>query len=133
MIKPREIKKFVEQLSDEETAIVVISLWEKISVEIISIVGKDGFDALYVRSIFLTTPTFPWLSSGAIKTPDGDMVALLRKSFETQTPAQIRVANSLLLTTFADILSLLIGDQLTSRILSKAWEGIAIDLVRGNA
>ena len=123
----------MEQLSDEEAAIVAISLWEKISVEIISIVGKDGFDALYVRSIFLITPTFPWLSSGAIKTPDGDMVALLRKSFETQTPAQIRVANSLLLTTFADILSLLIGDQLTSRILSKAWEGIAIDLVRGNA
>jgi hypothetical protein len=43
-------------------------------------------------------------------------------SFEAQSPAQVREANSLLLITLTDILASLIGEQLTARILSLAWD-----------
>ncbi len=42
-------------------------------------------------------------------------------SFEGHTPAQASEANRLLLITFTDILSSLIGEELTTSILRSAW------------
>lgn len=105
----------------EKVADAAIDLWELMAAQIISIVGEDGFNSLYARSVFLAQPTFPWLAASSLSTQADQRFAELRNRFEGQTPSQAREANSLLLLTFTGILAALIGEPLTTRILSSAW------------
>ncbi|WP_409408899.1 hypothetical protein AAE485_11620 [Acidithiobacillus ferriphilus] len=131
MISHQEINKYMEQYPDEQVVEVAMHLWIKMSVEIVTIVGQDGFNALYKRSVFLAEATSPWQENDPKKIQNYDIMTLLKQSVGIQTPIQIRSTNCLLLTTFISILSTLIGDQLTARILDVAWEGTAINQVRG--
>ena len=105
----------------EKVADAAIILWAQLATQIISIVGEDGFNALYVRSIFLNQRTFPWLSTGSLPPQTDHPFADLKMSFEGRPPAQASEANSLLLITLTDILASLIGEQLVNRILRLAW------------
>jgi hypothetical protein len=98
-----------------------INLWEQMATQIIAIVGEGGFNSLYVRSVFLTRSTFPWLAAGALPPQADQLFAGLKTSLEGQTQAQVVKASSLLLITFTDVLASLIGEQLTTRILRLAW------------
>lgn len=116
-----QIIKSLTAIDTGEVAEAAINSWEQMAAQIISIVGEDGFNSLYERSIFLTQPTFPWLAT-SLHPPQADQrFAELKMSFKGQTPAQISEANALLLITFTDILASLIGEPLTTRILSLAW------------
>jgi hypothetical protein len=105
----------------EKVADAAINLWEQMATQIISIVGEDGFSSLYVRSVFLAQPTFPWLASSSLSPQTDQRFAELKTSLEGQMPVQAREANSLLLLTFTGILAALIGEPLTARILRSAW------------
>jgi hypothetical protein len=105
----------------EKVADAAIDLWELMATQIISIVGEDGFNSLYARSVFLAQPTFPWLATNSPSPQTDQRFAELKKRLEGQTPSQAREANSLLLLTFTSILAALIGEPLTTRILRSAW------------
>jgi hypothetical protein len=105
----------------EKVADAAIILWEQLAIQVVSIVGEDGFNALYVRSIFLSRSTFPGLPAIPLPPQKGHRFAELKISFEGQSPVQVREANSLLLITLTDILASLIGEQLINRILRLAW------------
>lgn len=105
----------------ENVADAAINLWEQMATQIISIVGVDGFNSLYARSVFLAQPTFPWLTTSSLSQPNDQRFAELKNGLEGQTPSQAREANSLLLLTFTGILAALIGEPLTTRILFSAW------------
>ena len=105
----------------EKVADAAINLWEQMATQIISIVGEDGFNSLYARSVFLAQPTFPWLTVSSLPQQNDQRFAELKKRLEGQTPSQAREANSLLLLTFTGILAALIGELLTTRILGSAW------------
>ncbi|MHB0917589.1 MAG: hypothetical protein ACYC39_12850 [Thiobacillus sp.] len=105
----------------EKVADAAIDLWEQMAAQIISIVGEDGFNSLYARSVFLAQPTFPWLAASSLSQPNDQRFTELKKGLEGQTPSQAREANSLLLLTFTGILAALIGEPLTTRILCSAW------------
>lgn len=96
-----------------------IDLWEQMATQLIAIVGEDGFNSLFARSVFLTQSTFPWLAAPASRADH--RFADLKTSLEGQTPAQAVKASRSLLITFTDILASLIGEQLTNNILSMAW------------
>jgi hypothetical protein len=132
LLKPRKIKIFLEKYPDEETAEIAFSLLEKVAAAIVRIIGKDGFNALYARSLSLTAPTFPWLAASVMTLQDDDMLVLIKTSFVVQPPAEIRAASSLLLTTFSDILCRLVGDQLTARILHDAFGGDIVEALMGD-
>ena len=104
----------------EKDADAALHVWEQMATQIISIVGEEGFNSLYARSIFLTQSTFPWLAAGPAPQSD-HRFAGLKTSLDGQTPAQASEANTLLLITFIEILASLIGTQLTSHILQLAW------------
>jgi hypothetical protein len=105
----------------ESVADASIILWEQMAIQIISIVGEDGFNSLYARSLFLSQAKFPWLSTSSLTPNAGHRFEGLKTTLEGQAPAQAVDANTLLLITFIEILSLLIGVQLTSHILQLAW------------
>jgi hypothetical protein len=105
----------------EKVADAAIILWAQLATQIIAIVGEDGFNALYMRSIFLSRSTFPGLPAIPLPPQTDHRFAELKLSFEGQSSVQVREANSLLLITLTDILASLIGEQLINRILSLAW------------
>jgi hypothetical protein len=107
--------------SADKVADASISLWAQMAAQIISIVGEGGFNALYARSVHLTQSTCPWLTASSLPPQTEHRFAKLKLNFESQTPAQAREANRVLLLTFTDILASLIGEQLTTRILCSAW------------
>ena len=118
--RPELIERLMAQ-RPENVADAAISLWEQLATQIISIVGEDGFNSLYARSVFLAQPTFPWLTTGPLSQKNDQRFAELKKELEGQAPSQAREANSLLLLTFTGILAALIGEPLTTRILWSAW------------
>lgn len=96
-------------------------LWESLAIEIISIVGEEGFQSLYTRSVFLAQPAFPWLASLSLSPHTNQRFAQLKLCLQQLTPEQVSAANRLLFITFTDILAALIGEQLTASILHAAW------------
>ena len=117
-------RQLIERLMAQhpgKVADAAINLWEQMATQIISIVGEDGFNSLYARSVFLAQPTFPWLAASSPSQQADQRFAELKKRLEGQTPSQAREANSLLLLTFTGILAALIGEPLTTRILCSAW------------
>ncbi|OIQ70435.1 hypothetical protein GALL_479530 [mine drainage metagenome] len=104
-----------------------VELWEQMATQIISIIGENGFNSLYERSVFLTQSSFPWLAADALSSRKGHRFAELKMRLEGQAPAQACEANVLLLITFTDILVTLIGEQLTTSILRSAWGSEASD------
>lgn len=109
----------------EKVADAAINLWEQMAAHLILIVGEEGFNSLYARSVFLSQSTFPWLAVSSLSAQTGQRFAELKKCLEAQAPAQAREANSLLLLTFTGILAALIGEELTTGILHSAWNNNA--------
>lgn len=99
-----------------------IDLWAQMASQITLIVGENGFNSLYARSVFLCRPRFPWLAPN-VPPPHGNyQFSELKMRFQGQPADQISAANCLLLITFTDILAGMIGELLTIRILNLAWE-----------
>ncbi len=128
LLRHQIIKNFMAQ-HNEKVADAAINLWEQLATQIISIVGEGGFNSLYARSVFLTQSTFPWLAASSASPQADQRFANLKMSLEGQMPALASEANSLLLITFTDILTSLIGEQLTTSILRSAWGDDASDRV----
>lgn len=123
----RQIIESLMAQPTEQIADAAISLWEKLAIEIISIVGEGGFTSLYARSVFLSQSRFPWLAASSLAPQTDHRFAQLRISLTEQTPADASEASRLLLITFTDILASLIGERLTAGILRSAWGDDASD------
>ena len=95
----------------------VVVLWERLAVELIAIIGQRGFDALYARSLHLVRVSHSLLAEGA-----DSSFALLKTSLNGSEPAEASAACIALLTTFTDTLNQLIGESLTTVILTSAWD-----------
>lgn len=121
LVLRQQISESLKAPQTEKVVDAAINLWEQLATQIISIVGEDGFNSLYARSIFLGQSTFPWLAAGSPSTHNDHRFSGLKIIFKGQTPEQASAANSLLLITFTDILTSLIGEQLTANVLHSAW------------
>lgn len=112
----------------EAIAEVTVHLWERLARELISIIGEGGFQSLFSRSIRLTSVTFPWIMECDPPHKTAPRFAGLRISLGGRSFEEASEASIFLLITLIDILTLLIGDPLTTSILSSAWGNDALDL-----
>lgn len=110
------VERNVMRRADAGAADSVV-LWERLSIELIAIIGRNGFYTLYARSIHVLRGQHPWL------TEDADpRFEKLRTSLELQAPALAAAASISLLNIFIDTLIQLIGEPLTTAILRSAWD-----------
>lgn len=109
--------------SSGDMANVAVNLWQPLTSQLISIVGEGGFNALYARSLHLVSRQYPWLSSGTPADSGNPEFKALKSSLEKQDAADAFQASLAFLTLFTDALSSLIGESLTTRILTSAWGG----------
>jgi hypothetical protein len=114
------IRRAVLQRPDEFLE-VTVHLWERLATELISLIGENGFQSLYVRSVLLTRATYPWIVEGNPAQPTEKRFTGLQHSLANYEFDVASAASILLLTTLVDIISLLIGDLLMTRILGSAW------------
>ncbi len=120
------IRRVVMQRPDDFLN-VTVHLWERLATELISLVGENGFHSLYVRSVHLTRATYPWIVEGNPAQRSEKRFAGLQNSLAGCDIEVASAANILLLTTLVDIIALLIGDILMTRILCTVWINDAHD------
>ena len=105
-----------------------IALWEQLASELISIIGEHGFQSLYSRSVHMAAAASPWIMlCQSTQSTDPEFTGL-RNCLEARDFTEVSEASVVLLNTFIDILILLIGEPLTSRILRSAWGDDVMDL-----
>jgi hypothetical protein len=97
--------------------------WLRLSRHLSPLIGESGLCALYSRSVRLVMPRFAWLSPNPSPKSIPGLIATLQENLVSVDMAVASEANAALLHTFTKLLSALIGDALTTRILNSAWTG----------
>ena len=108
---------------DEASTIAEATLdtWQRVADRLAPVIGAGGVDALFSRSLHVTSKTFPWL---AMAGNDGSSAALLtglKARLADQEPAAAAEASDALLGNFTELLTTLIGASLTERLLAPVW------------
>lgn len=97
-----------------------IEPWKQLAVHLCPLIGDSGFVALYRRAVRMIELRFAWMAPDESTTVD-ESLAALRTQLESADPAMVGEANAALLHTFTQLLSGLIGEALTIRLLNAAW------------
>lgn len=100
----------------------VVSTWQQVDAALTPIIGHGSVGVLYLRSLHLIEPAYPWLADineGAPKTID---LATLRSMLVLQDSETAAAAGGALLQTFYELLASLVGPSLTERLLGSVWE-----------
>jgi hypothetical protein len=97
--------------------------WHSLALHLSPLIGENGFGALYGRTGRLLTQQYGWLSAGPSSQALDALFRTLKEDLARVEPAQAALANEALLTTFTRLLSDLIGEALTTRLIDSAWNG----------
>lgn len=96
--------------------------WTDIETALQPVFGRRGVAALFKRSLHRTVARHVWLEPAKVDSEDGVCsLAELQALFAAQPPAQALEAGSMLFMTFRELLTSLIGAQLTEQLLKAVW------------
>jgi hypothetical protein len=98
-----------------------LSTWHQIVARLSPVIGARGVDALFGRSLYLTSTVFPLLAIAGDQEDRASVLASIKTRLagsQTNTAAE---ASYTLLTTFVELLTNLIGESLTERLLGPVW------------
>ena len=110
----------------ELIATTAVSIWREVEQALAPVIGRRAVNALYGRSLSLTRGAYSCLST--VKENEGeDDFATLRAALSQQTSAHAVDAQDALLLTFVQLLSRLIGDSLTARLLESVLSSSSSD------
>ena len=103
--------------SAAEIAASIFSMLEAITAVLAPIIGRGGVDALLKRSLHLAGRSHPWLAQASKGVLTAVELAGLKAVFDEQSSADAAAGGGLLLQTFHDLLTRLIGPSLTEKLL----------------
>jgi hypothetical protein len=111
------------QAGAQHADIVARSLrtWERLAAHLSPLIGEAGFCALYGRTVCLVVAQHPWLAPPLASQPIDILLSTLKENLSSIDPASAGQATGALLDTFTKLLSGLIGEALTTRLLNTAW------------
>lgn len=124
---PATLSPALEGADSAQIAEAMASTWLSIEATLAPIIGHRGVEALFDRSLHLTARSHPWLSVLHRDGVTGMDVAALKPLFAGQARAVAAAGASLLLRTFHELLSTLIGLSLTERLLRPVLATILSD------
>ena len=105
-----------------KTAQAIVSTLQDMDAALTPIIGQQGVAALYRRSLHLCASTHPSLARTCDKMPAGMDLTALPPVLVEQSEAYALFFGEVLLTTFYELLTTLIGPSLTARLLRDVWE-----------
>lgn len=97
--------------------------WLRLATHLSPLIGGSGFCALYGRAARLVIPQFGWLTVSQSSNSMDALFVTLAENFAAVDADRADAANAALLTTFIELLSALIGEGLTIRLLDSAHNG----------
>ena len=86
-----------------------------------SLISSTGVEALSARAFDLTQREYPAGERSGDNSRSDDPFSQVSPWLDRQTPANATDAAAAMFATFAELLSALIGEQLTMQYLQKAW------------
>jgi len=98
-----------------------IQPWKQLAGHLSPLIGESGFSALYRRAVRLASGEHEWLNAPQASTTADELLSALRSQLAAEDAHQATAANAALLATFTKLLSGLIGEALTIRLLQAAW------------
>lgn len=96
------------------------AIWRDIGSALAPILGERGVAALYRRCVALTAVRHPWLQDVQTDALPPDL-SQLEAVFAPRTSAEAAAAGNAFLQTFYELLTSLVGDSLTARLLRSVW------------
>jgi hypothetical protein len=98
-----------------------LNIWRQVATRLTPVIGVRGVDALFSRSLHVTSKAFPWLSMAGNDGNSNTLLASLKVRLASQETAAAAEASDALLVTFTELLATLIGESLTDRLLAPVW------------
>ena len=98
-----------------------IGLWQTLAAALLPVVGEDGFQSLFARSVHLSSTGYPWLALRQAGSGWRDRFAGLEATLNGMPPAEASQASILMLMHFIETLTLVIGEPLMIGVLHDAW------------
>jgi hypothetical protein len=92
-------------------------IWRTLQASLSPIIGHRGVAALLRRSLYLTRDAHPWLIPVSDTAAGQDLLAPLQSALLLQDEADAMAAHGALLGNFRDLLTTLVGESLTERLL----------------
>lgn len=114
----RTIAHRVEGLDVRAIAEATISIWRQMDSLLAPVIGTPGMDVIFSRALYLTSKRFPWLASVGEYGESAVLLESLKSRMEQQCADDSVAAGSELLVCFTELLSELIGADLTERLLA---------------
>lgn len=98
-----------------------VRVWNALYARFSPLLGPLSTDLLIVRALSEHADTFPWLAPCAAQARPRDAVETFIRSLEQDAPSDALAANEVLLATYIEQLSALIGERLTARFLDSTF------------
>jgi hypothetical protein len=98
-----------------------ISTWHEASDRLSPIIGVQGIDVLLRRSLHVAGKAFPTLAEPTHEVRNNVLLANLQVRLSACETALAIEASNALLVTFTELMSSLIGESLTARLLAPIW------------
>lgn len=103
------------------------SVWHDAATRLAPVIGGHGVNVLFRRSLHITSKAFPWLGATGSEESDAELLnALQRHLAEREAALAIEVGGAILVT-FTELLTSLIGESLTERLLRPIWATQALE------
>jgi len=106
----------------DAVADAAVDIWHQVADRLTPVIGAQGVDVLYRRSLHLTSSAFPWLANAGDHPAGTTQLASFKARLSDHEPAASAEASYVLLVTFTELLATLIGESLTERLLDPVWE-----------
>ncbi|HWT72905.1 MAG TPA: hypothetical protein VN361_12030 [Oxalicibacterium sp.] len=95
--------------------------WRRLADHLTPLIGETGFSALYGRAVRLVQAQYTWMALEQLSPSIDSLFGHLQSRLSSVDEAHAAEANMALLDTFSKLLSGLIGNALTIRLLNAAW------------
>lgn len=97
--------------------------WRQLACQLTPLIGEPGFSALYGRALRLTLPAHKILSPAHAGQSSASLLASLEENLNAAEECSAIDGVVTLMDTFTGLLSALIGEPLTIKVLKSAWVG----------
>jgi hypothetical protein len=98
-----------------------ISTWHQAAVRLAPLIGTQGVQVLFRRSLHLTSAAIPWIAMNPHDESNSALLASLQARLADREAIAAIEAGQALLVNFTDLLAALIGESLTERLLAPVW------------